>query len=446
MSIVRELAVKALSRIGRDAHPKNELESLGRELDARDRAFLVELVYGSLRHRIKLQWMLGRFLDRPGDLPDETINNLLVGMYQLMHLRVPDRAAVNEAVEMEDGGLKGLVNAVLRNAIRQKDTILAEIANMERGLAAGRLSGQEQFMSASITTSHPQWLAQRWITRFGLDEALELMRANNEIPPLALRVNTLRASRDEVLERLASMGIDAYPTTRSPYGIILGSTLPFAELEPLSGLVMAQDEAAQLVCAMLGLSAGQRVLDACAAPGGKAAHMAELTGDKGEVVAVEMDSKRTGLLRENMRRMGYKSVRVVNADITAMGEAEHEESFDAVLVDSPCSSLGVLRRNPDIKGRRQAGDLKSYADRQLGILLASARFVRPGGRLLYCTCSTEPEESEQVVEKFLRSRSDFYIIDDAPVPGGGLSGGVFRSWPHRDGMDGFFAIRMDRRK
>ncbi len=443
MSNVRELAVKALSRIGRDARPKDELESLGRELDARDRAFLVELVYGSLRHRITLEWMLGRFLDHPGDLPAETRNNLLVGMYQLMHLRVPDRAAVNEAAQMESG-LRGLVNAVLRNAIRQKDTILAEIANMERGLAAGRISGEEQSMAASISTSHPLWLVRRWITRFGLDEALELMRANNEIPPLALRVNTLKATRDEVLDSLSSMVIDAYPTKRSPYGIILGGTLPFSELKPLTGLVMAQDEAAQLVCAMLGLGAGQRVLDSCAAPGGKTAHLAELTGDTGEVLAVEMDRKRTGLLRENMLRMGYKSVQVVNADITAMDVSAHEP-FDAVLVDAPCSSLGVMRRNPDIKGRRQVGDLRGHAARQLGILSASARFVRPGGRLLYCTCSTEPEEGEQVAEKFLRQRSDFYIIDDAPVPGGGLSGGVFRSWPHRDGMDGFFAIRMDRR-
>ncbi|MCK4911911.1 MAG: 16S rRNA (cytosine(967)-C(5))-methyltransferase RsmB [Thermodesulfovibrionales bacterium] len=444
MSTVRELAVKALTRIGRDARPKEEIESLGAGLDARDRAFLVELVYGSLRHRITLEWMLARFLDHPGDLPEETRMNLLVGMYQLIHLRVPDRAAVNEAVEMEDG-LKGLVNAVLRNAIRQKDTILAEIANMERGLAAGRTSGEEQFMAASITTSHPLWLVRRWISRLGLDDALALMRANNEIPPLALRVNTLKASRDEVLESLSSMDIDAKPSKRSPYGIILGGTLPFSELKSLTGLVMAQDEAAQLVCSMLGLSKGERVLDACAAPGGKAAHMAELTGDSGEVLAVEMDSRRADTLRENISRMGYKSVKVMNADITAMDKAGHEP-FDAVLVDAPCSSLGVVRRNPDIKGRRQESDLALHAARQLSILSASAQFVRPGGRLLYCTCSTEPEEGEQVVEKFLRRRSDFYIIDDAPVPGGGLSGGVFRSWPHQDGMDGFFAIRMDRRK
>ncbi len=446
MSTVRELAVKALSRIGRDARPKEEIESLGAGLDARDRAFLVELVYGSLRYRITLEWMLARFLDRPGDLPEETRMNLLVGMYQLIHLRVPDRAAVNEAVEMEDGGLKGLVNAVLRNAIRQKDTMLAEIANMERGLAAGRTSGEEQFRAASITTSHPLWLVRRWISRLGLDDALALMRANNEIPPLALRVNTLKATRDEVLESLSTMQIDAKPSERSPYGIILGGTLPFSELESLTGLVMAQDEAAQIVCSMLGLSKGERVLDACAAPGGKSAHMAELTGDSGEVLAVEMDGRRADTLRENMSRMGYRSVKVMNADITAMDKAG-QGPFDAVMVDAPCSSLGVLRRNPDIKGRRQERDLALHAVRQLSILSASAQFVRPGGRLLYCTCSTESEEGEQVVEKFLRRRSDFYIIDDAPVSGGGtLTDGVFRSWPHRDGMDGFFAIRMDRRK
>ncbi|KKL52733.1 hypothetical protein LCGC14_2282500, partial [marine sediment metagenome] len=305
MPTVRSLAVKALTRIGNDARPKEEMESLGFELDVRDRAFLQELVYGSLRHRIELEWILDRFLDHPRDLPDETRSNLIIAMYQIIKLRVPDWAAVNEAVELE-GRLRGLVNAVLRNSLRTRDSILSELAGMERSLGASRIKGEEFAMAASITTSHPLWLVRRWVKRFGVEEALALMKANNEVPPLNLRVNTLKTTRQEVLERLSSMDIEAEAALRSPVGIRLSGTLAFRELEPLSGLVMAQDEAAQLVTLMLGLVEGQRVLDACAAPGGKAGHMAELTGDTGEVVAVESDLKRTELLRDNMLRMGYK--------------------------------------------------------------------------------------------------------------------------------------------
>jgi 16S rRNA (cytosine967-C5)-methyltransferase len=444
VSNARELAVKAVSRIIHDARPKDELESLGRDLDDRDRAFLKELTYGSLRYRISLEWMLRRFLDRPKELPDLTTANLLIAMYQLIHMRVPDHAAVNEAVELEDK-LRGLVNAVLRNVIRQKETILSEVANMERSLDSSRVAGEELSISASIVTSHPLWLVRRWIKRFGAHEAVALMRANNQIPPLALRVNTLKAKREDVLQKLEEMGINASLTKLSPVGIKLAGTLAFKELLPLEGLVMAQDEAAQMVGFMLGLKGGGRVLDACAAPGGKTAHLAELTLDKGYVLAVESDRKRTEILKENITRMGYESVEIMNADIIDMNYKDHEP-FDAVLVDAPCSSLGVVRRNPDIKGRRTEKELLQYAKRQLKILSSAAQFVRPGGSLLYCTCSTEPEEGEQVAQNFLRARSDFYIIDDAPIPGGGLKSGVFRSFPHENGMDGFFAIRMDRRK
>ncbi len=445
MRSARSLAVEALTRIGNNARPKEELESLGADLSVRDRAFLNELVYGSLRHRMLIEWILDRFLDRPEDLLDKARSNLIIAMYQLIYLRVPDHAAVNEAVELE-GRLRGLVNAVLRNFLRKRDTIMSELASMERSLNASRITrikGAELVMAAGLTTSHPDWLVERWLKRFGPEDAVALMKANNDIPSLTLRVNTLKTTTDDLLDQLRSMDIEAEATSRSPVGIRLAGTLAFRELEPLSGLVMAQDEAAQLVSLMLDLKEGDRVLDACAAPGGKAGHMAELTRDLGEIVAVESDKKRTTLLRENMLKMGYKSVSVLNSDVMEMAETE---PFDAVMVDAPCSSLGVVRRNPDIKLRRKENELAGYARRQLKILSASALMVRPGGKLLYCTCSTEPEEGEGVVREFLRQRSDFYIIEDVPVPGVVLKEGVFRSFPHTDGIDGFFAIRMDRQK
>jgi 16S rRNA (cytosine967-C5)-methyltransferase len=351
---------------------------------------------------------------------------------------------VNEAVDLE-GRYRGLVNAVLRNAARQSGSISGELESMSSAIEGAGLKGGELEHALSVSTSHPLWLVRRWLGRFGTAEALEFLRANNEVPTLTLRVNSLRSGRDEVLERLSGMGMEAAATLRSPVGVRLTGSVTFRELEPLSGLVMAQDEAAQLVTYMLGLEGGERVLDTCAAPGGKAAHMAELMGDSGEVVAVEEDAGRTEALRENVTRMGYRSVRVLTADVAEM-DPTAMEPFDAVLVDAPCSALGVIRRNPDIKGRRSEDELERFSRRQLELLLAAARFVRPGGRLLYCTCSTEPDEGEGVAEAFLQSRGDFYIIEDAPVPGGGLDGGMFRSYPHRDGMDGFFAVRFDRIK
>jgi 16S rRNA (cytosine967-C5)-methyltransferase len=424
----------------RGAKPKEEVERLSGGFARRDTAFLTELLYGVVRHRDTLDWTLAKFLTRPGRIGARTRNNLRLGVYQVFFTRVPEWAAVNEAVRLERRH-PDLVNAVLRNAIRRKEDILQELKRMEEDISRGTLSRAETVSALSALTSHPPWLIKRWVRRFGPREALALSRANNEIPPLVLRVNTLQETRDEVLKFLDASGIEAEPTRLSPHGVRLRGRHRFADIEGLAGGVVAQDEAAQLVSLLLDPKPGERVLDACAAPGGKATHLAQLMSDEGEVVAADIDEKRLSILRDNIARLGLRSVRALRADVTAL---EGIGTFHRVLVDAPCSSTGVIRRNPDVKYRHREGDLARYRERQLGILTAASRSVRPGGVLLFATCSTEPEEGEDVAGEFLRRARDFIMIEDAPLGGDMFRGGVFRSYPHRHGTDGFFAARFRR--
>jgi 16S rRNA (cytosine967-C5)-methyltransferase len=457
MSEARKTALRALAEVwGRGRMPKAVLEGLSGGMEARDRAFVMEMVYGVLRNRDLLDWTMGRYLRRPGGLALDTRNNLRLGAYQIFFLRVPQWAAVNEAVEME-GRRPGLVNGVLRNLTRNREGIEAEMDRMRQDVLDPSAGGALRRSLVCTLTSHPAWLIRRWTKRLGLKEAYDLALSNNRVPPLTLRVNTLRADRDEVLRRLLAMGVQGEATSFSPDGIKLEGRRSFRELLGPGGLeggvVFAQDEAAQLVTYMLGPRPGERVLDACAAPGGKTTHIVQLMEDAGEVVAVEEDERRMTALRENLAAMGAASVRVMNADVSALRGPLAPPPFDRALLDAPCSSLGVIRRNPDIKYRRAEADLARFGERQLGLLRAVAAMVRPGGRLVYATCSTEPEEGEEVVGEFLKSSRDFFMIRDGlfSSPGlGGLGGtlaegGFLRTYPHRHDMDGFFGAAIGRK-
>lgn len=446
MPSARELAITALEEVfSRGRKPRAELERLSGGLDRRDRAFLMELCYGVLRHRDLLDWVLGKFLERPRRLGRRTTQNLRAGVYQILFMRVPGWAAVNEAVRVEKRNT-ALVNAVLRNVLRLLPDIEKELREMEEAVEKGPKSVPEAASRIALLTSHPVWLSRRWVRRFGPGEAFRLARANNGVPPLTLRVNTLRAGRDDVLERLIKGGVEAEAAPYSPDGIILrGRGYAFRELPGLEGLVLVQDEAAQLLSLMLGPRPGERVLDACSAPGGKATHMAQLMGDRGEVVAVENEEKRLALLEENIMAMGLESVRVVHGDINILSRTGALGTFHRAMVDAPCSSLGVIRRNPDVKYRHRAGDLQRFRVSQLEILASSAALVRPGGTVLYATCSTEPEEGEDVVAEFLKTHGDFYIIKDASAQGPPAEDGFWRTYPHMHGMDGFFAAMLGRR-
>jgi 16S rRNA (cytosine967-C5)-methyltransferase len=416
---------------------KRAVESRSPALDRRDRAFLMEIVYGVLRFRDTLDWILNHFLKNPSRLGDRTLNNLRIAVYQLLFMRVPEWAVVNEAVEMEkissgSPAGPGLVNAVLRNLLRRRNSFSLPLAF------------DDPVLRISINSSHPSWLVKRWVARFGEEETALLAEANNEIPRMTLRVNTLKTGRKELLERLSLKGIAAEPTRFSPDGISLRDTVSYEDLSFVKGLFVVQDEASQLMTYLLNPGPGERILDACAAPGGKTTHIAQMTGDSGEIVAVEKDAKRIARLRDNIGALGITSVRIVNADIRDLQDAG---SFDRVLLDAPCSATGVIRKNPDVKYRHTEGDLLAYKVKQTELLRTVSRLLKKDGTLVYSVCSTEPEEGEETVNEFLKAAPDFRMIDtEVTFLRDFIDGVVLRTYPHRHHMDGFFGASLCRKK
>lgn len=445
----RVCAVKAITAVlTGSGKPREIIDKLGGDLDGRDRSFLMEIVYGVLRSRDLLDWTLSRFLPRIFRLSPPTLNNLRSAVYQIRFMRVPEWAAVNEAVTIEKvrGGKPDLVNAVLRNVLRRADELVyPESRTMEY---------------ISVTTSHPAWMIRRWIRRFGYDEALHMARANNEVPPLTVRIDDAK-DRQQALRIFAERGLTASAGRWIPPAIVVGEGTTFQDLlDMLPFPFIVQDEAAQLVSFLLDPSPGQRVLDLCAAPGGKTTHIASLMGHRGEIIAVDADGARLERLRENLLRLGVGSVNIVQGDAADLGavlekadmavqDAERAR-FDRILIDAPCSSTGVIRRNPDVRYRLAAKDLQRHGENQLRILQAAAPFLKTGGSMVYSVCSTEPEEGEGVVGEFLKRNGGYHLAEGSqsflePFRETNGKGCVwYRTWPHRHGMDGFFVALIVR--
>ena len=414
-------------------------------LSDRDRALALELSYGVLRHRAELDWRLAKVSDRPiPRLPSAVANILRVGAYQILHLeRVPTWAAVSESVSLaKEGGATarwaGFVNAVLRALLRAPAPPWPDAAT-------------DPFEALMIRYSCPPWLAQRWIERVGIEDAEALCRRMADIPPLTIRVNALRSSRDDVARALAEKDIQSEPTPVSPAGLKLNkgrrvTTLPiFAE-----GAFYIEDEAAQLIPPILDPQPGERVLDACAAPGGKATHLAALMRNAGEIIATDRSPERLRLVEENCRRLGVTIITPVTMDLLQTGHPALSRPFDRILLDAPCSGMGVLRRHPEAKWQKHEGLLARHQTTQLALLERVAALLRPGGVLVYSTCSTEPEENELVVDRFCRQHADFAresIGSWLPPAGRHLLNphGDFSTVrlpdAHMD-MDGFFAARL----
>ncbi|HEY3166819.1 MAG TPA: 16S rRNA (cytosine(967)-C(5))-methyltransferase RsmB, partial [Candidatus Binatia bacterium] len=373
-------------------------------LNERDRALLTELTYGALRWRGNIDAQLSRYLRQPLAKTDPLIRNLLrVSVYQLRFLdKIPDYAAVNEAVELarnhSGGKSAGFVNAVLRNFLRDKDRVI--------GLAPK----EESVAGLAVTYSHPEWLVKRWINEFGAEAAKTLMHANNQRATVVLRVNCLRCTREKLLDQFLEAGIKAEATQWSPQGISILSgpgvdTLPgFAE-----GYFQIQGEASQLVAYLLSPLPGERILDACAAPGGKSTHLGEFMKDEGELVAIDISARGIAKIRENAARLGLKSLRVLSADASAELADKLREPYDRVLVDAPCSGLGTLRGHPEIKWHRDENDIRRLSRLQSKILSRVAGYLKPAGVLVYATCTLSPEENEEIVESFLAHHKEFEL-------------------------------------
>jgi len=441
----RTLAQRVLLDVEQHETAANETldEQLRRfPLEARDRALAQELIYGVLRHRSRLDWRLDQVASKPmAKLPAHIRTVLRLGAYQLLCLhKIPPSAAVNESVSLVKTGRTapgywtGFVNAVLRALIR---------TDIPEEPADGPVP------SLSIRHSCPPWLTERWIARFGTERAAALCEATTTVPPLTIRANTLRISRDVLQAGLAELGYQARSTAVSPVGLVLEKCGSIEEI-PLfhEGLFYVEDEAAQLIPLLLDPQPGELVLDACAAPGGKTTHLAARMENQGEIIALDRSAARLKFVGENCRRLGITIVHPIRADATApFSSTARDRHFDRILVDAPCSGLGVLRRHPEAKWRKEAASLARHPAIQRQTLDQVSRLLRPGGVLVYSTCSSEPEENEQVIDQFCREHQDFHRESIAPwLPPSGSSfvtiQGDLSTMSNDQSMDLFFAARL----
>ena len=411
-------------------------------MEERDRALLTEIVYGTLRWRGKIDAELAKYLYRALSGTDARVRNLLrLTCYQLFFLdRVPDYAAVSEAVEIAKlyGGEKTarFVNGVLRNLLRSKSRSPIR-------------SGNQSNSSLADEYSHPEWLVKMWTAEFGLESAITLMRANNEKPPLVVRANSLKCTREQLLELLIKAGVTAKPTRQSPQGISLQWSRAVENVPGfVEGLFQVQGESSQLIAALLSALPGERILDACAAPGGKATHIAETMKDRGEIIAIDKSAAGIGKLRENLTRLGINSVRPYRADVSHQIDDELGGPYDRILIDAPCSGFGTLRSHPEIKWHRDPGDVRRLRALQSKILDCVAPHLRLGGILVYATCTLTAEENEGNVESFLARHPGFELENAAGyLPNQAqqmTKKNYFEALPNRDNTDGFFAARMKR--
>lgn len=471
----RAVALDVLGAVeDRRLHAEDELDraSAAASLDQRDRALVLELVYGVLRQRSLLDWRVNQVADRSIErLPPPIRWILRLGAYQILLLtKIPPRAAVHETVELvRDTRLHnrphwtGFVNAVLRALLRAPDVSLPDPSSDPQ---------IDPIEALSLRYSCPSWLVARWIARLGTEGAETLCRQVASAPPLTLRVNTIRFQRADLLAAFQEAGIVAWPTDVSPDGIVVeggGSPVEFPLFR--EGGFYVEDEAAQLIPLVASPRPGERILDACAAPGGKATHLAALMQNQGEIIALDRSLSRLRLLRDNLLRLGATNVKSFVHDLATLSHPDqlHEQTrqpatrtqpraefttdlqqpFDRILLDAPCSAFGVLRRHPEAKWQKTVANLIEAHSAQLDLLDRTSRLLRPGGVIVYSTCSTEPEETTQVIDRFSEAHPEFVresVAPELPPVAQSLvsARGEFCSAVNAFNMDGFFAARLRR--
>ena len=444
----RLLALRVLERVSSAGAYADLLlhSALGRSsLNTPDRAFATDLVYGTLRWRGKIDYYLSHVVDQDlAKLEPLVASTLQLGAYQLLCTeRVPVSAAVDQSVRcIRAAGMNratGLVNAVLRRLSVERDKIVPPSVD------------DDPVAHLTHALSLPRWIAERWIERCGVEGAVALAKACNEPPPLTIRTNRARGDAGELLHDLLENFPNATACRFARDGIVLGRKgNPARDQGFLAGRFTVQDEASQLVVALLDPQPGERVLDICAAPGGKTTAIAERVGPSGSVVAVDRNARRLDLVQRAVRRLGLTGIRTVAQDATrSLADLAPEGGFDRILVDAPCSGLGTLRRNPDAKWRVREGDPARLAEVQRALVGSAAAVLRPGGALVYSTCTVLTEENEEIARHFLHGPRDFAPIPKDAVPDEvkPVAGpdGFLRTFPHIHDTDGFFAARFERR-
>ena len=457
MPNARTLAARLLVRWqGTDAARRTSLSSLVQEEAAKlplseDRGLLAEIVTGSVRWLRLLTAVVDSRLKKPEKIPLVVKGVLLTAIYQILFLdRVPGFAVVNEAVKtvkkLKASWASGLVNAVLRQILRECEQ------GGRSGVVDGAVKGARNSADeVAIRESYPTWMVKRWAGQHGMEVTERICRAGNSYPVLSLRVNTLKISRQEAVKLLEDAGIKVEISTISPHGVILpGFRGNPAGLPGFSqGFFQVQDQSAQLVSLLLQCASGHKILDMCSGLGGKTTHIAEITGDTAKVDAWDTNKKRLAQLEENARRLGISSINILSESDFEAFKRGSDGVYHRILIDAPCSGLGVIRRHPDIKWNRQPDDIKRLAGVQLGLLDTASGLLMPGGLLVYSVCTNEPEETADVIEKFLKKNGGWRVVSagdlDVDIPAEYLTQEGFMSiLPEEDGPDGFFACVLSR--
>lgn len=443
----RELAMDVLTRVEQEGAYSNLQLNAGLQrasLIREDAALATELVYGTIARLNTLDYFLRRYVSKGMDKLQPWVRSLLrMSLYQLMYLdRIPPHAVVNEAVNIAKirghQGISGMVNGVLRSVLRGKDELILP-------------EGLTPLERISLEQSHPRWLVKRWIKQYGEQIAEAICAANNEPPSISVRVNTTMISREKLLKDMAEQGIEAIPSPLTSEGILVksGGNMAFTDWYR-DGLLSVQDESSMLVAEAVGPTSGMKILDCCAAPGGKTVHMAELMKDDGLIIANDQYPHKEKLIREQADRLGLASIETTVGDALELNKKYPEASFDRILLDAPCSGLGVIRRKPDLKWTKKVSDIDDIANLQYELLEKISPLLKVGGILVYSTCTIEPQENEELIQRFLDNHPEFGHPKEEPSVWAelqkvtGSQGQGIQILPQYFRSDGFFITRMQR--
>ena len=430
---VRDAALSILLAIDKNQAYSNLLlhETIKRhKIEAKDRALLTEITYGTLQYKMTLDYYLAPFIR--GKI-DHWVRWLLrLSLYQMHYLtRIPPHAAVNEGVEIAKRrghqGIASTVNGILRSILRQGVPSLDVI--------------QDPIERLSIETSHPQWLVERFVENYGMDVATQMLHENNVPPVQTVRVNTTKATVAEVIAKIEAEGVTAKPSDVMPECLHITNGQPARTQAFKDGLITIQDESSMLPANVLNPTPGMRVLDMCAAPGGKTTHIAEKMNNEGSILATDLHPHKLDLIDHNTERLGLDIVQTAPIDGRKAPEFLQVESFDAVLVDAPCSGLGVIHRKPDIKYTKREEDLENLQTIQLALLTAAVKVLKQDGKLVYSTCTVDRQENEGTVKAFLATHPEMEAIQLESLPtkiAEKQVDGMLQVFPQDFGSDGFF--------
>lgn len=412
------------NKLIQDMHKREDIAEI-------DKNFISKIVYGVIENKLYLDFMIRKFSSiRLKKIDPSILNVLRLSVYQFLYMdKTPDSAVVNEAVKLTkkiNHRHGGFVNGLLRNLIRDSHKI--------------QIPKGDQVQYLSIKYSHPEWMVERWIGLFGDEFTEELLRANNATPHLSIRTNTMKINREDLMTKLQMNGIDCQISDIVEDGIVVRQAKGFAlDKDPLfqEGYYTIQDESSMKIGEIMAPKSGEKILDLCAAPGGKTTHMAQIMDNQGHIVSCDVSDKKLQLIQENIDRMGLTNIELKLNDATILNEAFINQ-FDRVLVDAPCSGFGIIRRKPDIKYHKSMEDIVALSHIQMQILEHAGEYVKSGGTLVYSTCTIDPMENRDLIKAFLSKHNQFERVDIEDNED-------MQLYPHVDETDGFYCCKLKKK-